>query len=256
MLVSVITVCRNAEDFLEQCVQSVVAQDFDDFEYVVIDGGSTDGSVDIIRRYESRLSYWHSKPDRGLAHAFNQGVEHSKGEWLIFLNSDDFFVDGTALARMAKHLVRHENADVVIGQVQIVTREQHPKPILQAGRPWKWKEFRKQATIPHQSAFTNRRFYQKLGNFSEEFKVIVDYEHYLRAGKDLSAVFVPELVSAMRTGGMTTSLYSRSLKDLRLAQQRHKVWPASWMADALYGFYMVRGYVGRRVRSYLRRRQG
>ena len=92
-LISVITVSLNSADYLEQCIKSVLTQDCNDFEYVIIDGGSTDATVKIIQRYQDRLAYWHSKPDRGLAHAFNLGVEHSKGQWLLFLNSDDYFAE-------------------------------------------------------------------------------------------------------------------------------------------------------------------
>ena len=84
-LVSVITVCLNAATFIEQTIQSVIVQTYPGFEYIIIDGGSTDGTVDIIRKYESRLAYWHSKPDRGLGHAFNLGLVQAKGSWLLFL---------------------------------------------------------------------------------------------------------------------------------------------------------------------------
>ncbi len=246
-LISVITVCKDSEEFIEQCVESVVTQELDDFEYVIIDGGSTDGTIQRLRRYEAHFSYWHTMPDRNLAHAFNRGVEHSLGEWLIFLNSDDFFADGTSLSRMSSHLIRHSKADVVFGRVELVTREQHSRPILQAGGPWKWSEFRRRDTIPHQAAFTNRRFFRRVGPFSEEF-ANADYEHYLRAGRDLSAIFVPELVSRMRTGGMSQVHISRTLRQRRLAQERHGVFPASWMAGALYWFYVARGVVGRWAR--------
>ena len=74
--ISVITVCLNAQEFIEQCMQSVLTQTFNDFEYVIIDGGSTDDTVDIIKKYQNKIAYWHSQPDRGLAHAFNLGVEN------------------------------------------------------------------------------------------------------------------------------------------------------------------------------------
>lgn len=251
-LISVITVCRNAEEFLKHCMRSVLEQDFDDFEYVLVDGGSTDETVNIIRRHESGLAYWHSRPDRGLAHAFNQAVEHSRGRWLLFLNSDDYFVDRTALSRMSGSLAEHKkSADVVFGQVQLVTREENPRPILLAGKPWNWDEFRRQDTIPHQGAFTNRDLFERVGPFSEDFKIVVDYEHYLRVGSSLSTVFVPETVACMRTDGMTRSMLSRTLREMSLAQRRHKVWPGAWMADALYAFYLARGTVGRALRKLL-----
>ncbi|MEJ7718763.1 MAG: glycosyltransferase [Thermoleophilaceae bacterium] len=252
VLISVITVCKDSEEFIEQCMESVVTRSSTTSSTVVIDGGSTDGTIQRLRRYEAHLSYWHTMPDRNLAHAFNRGVEHSSGEWLIFLNSDDFFADGTSLSRMSSHLIRHSKADVVFGRVEVVTREQRPQPMLRAGGPWRWSEFRRRDTIPHQAAFTNRRFFRRVGPFSEEF-ANADYEHYLRAARDLSAVFVPELVSRMRTRGMSRVHISRTLKQRRLAQERHEAFPAPWMAGALYWFYVARGVAGRRARRLLGR---
>ena len=248
-LISVITVCHNAGQFIEQCIESVADQGFKDYEHVVIDGGSTDGTVDIIRRHEAHLAYWHSRPDRGLAHALNQGVEHSRGEWLIFLNSDDWFIDDSALSRMSGQLMQNKNADVVFGRVQIVTRERYPRPLYSGGGPWRWREFRRHDTIPHQAAFTNREYFQRFGGFSEEFRIAVDYEHYLRAGKTLSTVFAPELVSCQRINGLSWASLSNTLRECSAAQRKHNVWPAPWIAEVLSGFYMVRGSISRRMRK-------
>lgn len=200
-------------------MQSVLDQDFDSFEYIVIDGGSTDGTADIIRRYEDRLAYWHSKPDRGLAHAFNLGLQHSRGKWLLFLNSDDFFVSSTVLSDMAGKLEDHGDADVVFGQVEVVTRETHPTHVGGPyGEPFHWKRFLRRDTIPHQSAFTNRKYFSRVGMFDENFRIAVDYEHFLRGGPGLRAICVPCLTCKMREGGMGKQHIHQSLKEWRKAQ--------------------------------------
>ena len=90
-LISIITVCLNGAEFIEQTIQSVLCQTYPHKEYIIIDGGSTDGTVEIIRKYQSRLAYWHSQADQGLAHAFNLGFEQSHGDWIVYLHADDFF---------------------------------------------------------------------------------------------------------------------------------------------------------------------
>jgi len=201
--ISVITVCLNAQEFIEQCMQSVLAQTFNDFEYVIIDGGSTDNTVDIIKKYQNKISYWHSQPDRGLADAFNLGVQNSSGQWLLFLNSDDYFASSNALQDMVVHLDKNPYADVIFGQIQIITREQVSKKIgCPYGEPINWKNFCRKDTLPHQAAFSPRSFYERIGPFSEDFLIAVDYEHYLRAGPELNTKFVPLLVTNMRDGGM------------------------------------------------------
>lgn len=201
--ISVITVCLNAQEFIQQCIKSVLAQTFNDFEYVIIDGGSTDNTVDIIKKYQNKIAYWHSQPDRGLADAFNLGVQNSSGQWLIFLNSDDYFASINILQDMVFYLDKYPDADVIFGQIQIITREQVSKKIGGPyGKEINWKKFCRKDILPHQAAFSPRSFYERIGPFSENFFIAVDYEHYLRAGPELNTKFVPLLVTNMRDGGM------------------------------------------------------
>jgi Glycosyltransferases involved in cell wall biogenesis len=217
-LISVITICKNAGSFIEQCIQSVLSQDFDDYEYVIIDGGSTDGTVDLIRKYQDQLSYWHSKQDRGLAHAFNLGVEHSRGQWLLFLNSDDFFVSSSVLSDISGVLQGNPEADVVFGQIQLVSRETRAEPLkAPMGMDFKWNSYLLRDTIPHPAAFTSRDLFRRIGLFSEDFRIAVDYEHYLRAGRGLHAIHEPVLVSCMREGGMSKRNRLAALREWRKA---------------------------------------
>jgi len=218
-LISVITVCLNAQEFIEQCIQSVLSQQGVNFEYVIIDGGSTDRTVEVIRKYQDKLAYWHSKPDRGLAHAFNLGVEHSSGQWLQFLNSDDYFSSNDVLQKMAVYLEEYPDMDVVFGQTSVVTREQTPEKVGGPyGKPFQWRQFCLRDTIPHQSAFSSRTFIERTGPFSEKFRIAVDYEHFLRAGPALKAQFVPILVANMRDGGLSKHDVLASLREWACAQ--------------------------------------
>ena len=247
--ISIITVCLNAEEFIEQCIQSVLAQGFDDVEYVIIDGGSTDGTVAIIKKYQDKISYWHSQPDRGLAHAFNLGVEHSSGQWLLFLNSDDYFYSSDVLQDMAVHLDNYATADVVFGQVVVMTREQAARKIGGPyGRDFQWAEFCRKDTIPHQAAFSSRVFFERIGPFSEKYRIAVDYEHFLRAGPKLKVEFVPVLVANMRDGGLSRHNVLANLREWSSAQvasgNRSK-----FFAQLTYTYYALRSVVGRAWRK-------
>ena len=251
-LISVITVSFNSADFMEHCMQSVLAQEFDDFEYIVIDGGSTDGTRGIIEKYGDRLAYWHSRPDRGLAHAFNQGVEHSKGQWLLFLNSDDYFADNAVLGKLATTLRNNPQADVVFGQAMMVSREIAPQRVDGPyGKPFHWNRFILINTIPHQAAATNRALFQRIGMFSEDFRIAMDYEHFLRAGPGLKAQYVPLLVACMRDGGMSRNI-GMALKDWRRARivSRALPLPLAWLA---YYYNLCRAFIGRCWRRLLGR---
>ncbi|MDQ6991205.1 MAG: glycosyltransferase family 2 protein [Mariprofundaceae bacterium] len=221
--VSIITVCYNAEEFIQQCMESVLLQDFEKFEYIVIDGGSTDGTINIIKKYQESLAYWHSKPDRGLSHAFNQGLEQAKGEWVIFLNADDYFANNSVLREMSEHLRVNMDQDVVFGQLQRVARDHHFAAVEPPyGRLFVWHEFLKRNTIPHPTSFINRSFFQRVGGFDERYTIAMDYEFFLRGGSNLKARFIPGVVTCMRDGGVSRASRFDAMDEFFRAVKQHK----------------------------------
>ena len=250
-LISVITVCLNASDYIEQCIQSVIHQKHEDFEYVIIDGGSTDGTKEIIETHKGSVSYWHSKPDRGLAHAFNEGVLHSNGKWLIFLYSDDYFLDESTLEKISSELLNNTGADVIYGQVKIVSREQNPCYIGGPyGGDFNWNDFLYRDIIPHQAAFTNRSLFEQEGLFDENFNIAVDYEHYIRKGPTLSAIYVNQIISCMRDGGLSQESIWLSLRDQHMARIVNEVIPF-FQAHRIYVWILFRAFAGRHVKKVI-----
>lgn len=229
-LISIITVSFNAAEFIEQTIKSVLSQTYPHIEYIIIDGASNDGTVEIIRKYESRLAYWHSKPDRGLAHAFNLGFAQSHGDWILYLNADDFFLDNSVVEQMVPQLMINREADVVFGRVMAVSRQENPDPLPLAkmyhGNSWCWPKFRWFDPIPHQGAFTHRSYFNKVGGFDESLRIVIEYELYLRAGKRLKARFTPINVSAMRVGGISgNGQIVQLLREYRRVQQKTRALP-------------------------------
>jgi glycosyltransferase involved in cell wall biosynthesis len=245
--ISVITVCFNAAEFIEQTIQSVLSQSYPQVEYIIIDGGSTDGTPDIIRRYESRLAYWHSRPDRGVAQAFNLGLAQAHGDWLLYLNADDLLLEPTGIEQMAAHLARHQDADVVFGQMVSLTREKHPKPVPLCrigGHPWRWPEFRRMNMIPHQATFTRREYFDRMGGFDETFRMAMDYDHFLRARENLRAQFVPLVLVGMRAGGVCVESIVTTLQEFRRAQIKNRALPR-WLAEVNFLLRVGRLYAGK-----------
>ena len=245
--ISVITVSFNAADFIEQTIQSVLSQSYPALEYIIIDGGSTDGTVDIIRRYASRLAYWHSRPDRGVAPAFNLGLAQAHGEWLLYLNADDLLLEPTGIEHLAAHLAQHQDADVVFGQMVSLTREEHPKPVPLCrigGHPWRWGEFRRMNMIPHQAAFTRRAYFERVGGFDETFRIAMDYDHFLRARENLRAHFVPLVLVGMRAGGVCVEHVVDTLREFRRAQIKNRALPP-WLAEVNFLWRLGRLYAGK-----------
>ncbi|RLB07229.1 MAG: hypothetical protein DRG59_06700 [Deltaproteobacteria bacterium] len=222
-LISVITVSYNSVDYIEDCIKSVVSQGFDDYEYIVIDGKSTDGTPEIINRYARNLAYWHSRPDRGLSHAFNLGVANSSGKWLLFLNSDDYLAGSSVLSEMSYYLKNNSDADVVFGKIMFVSMGKNPKIISgPLGRPFSRRKFFFKDTILHPAAFTNRKYFKKAGLFNEDFTIAMDYEHYLRGGSSLKVFHAPLVISNMRMGGISKLKIFTTYSEWRKAHLKNK----------------------------------
>ncbi len=245
-LISVITVSFNSVDFIEQTIRSVLSQSYPHIEYIIIDGGSKDGTAEVIRKYGPQLAYWHSKPDRGLAHAFNLGLAQATGDWIIYLHSDDFFLNPAVVEEMVPHLLKHPQADVVYGNCIRMTREPDPKPAPWCqimGGSWSWQVFRRRCDLPHQAAFTNRRYFDMVGPFNEAFASALDYEFFLRGGSGLKAVYVPLTVSGMREGGLSGNPLP-NFREARHAKILRQALPA-WLAWLTFFAHLNRHFLGR-----------
>lgn len=249
-LISIVTACYNAEEFIEHCIQSVVEQQYSSVEHLVIDGGSTDRTVEIIRRHEDKLTYWHSRPDRGIGHAFNLGLEHSSGEWLLFLNADDYFCRSDALTILAECASSSSAVDVIYGKVQPVSREANPTPVHKAvGWPYSPWRFLLRDLIPHPAAITSREYFNRVGAFSEDYRIIIDYELYLRSFRSLRTSFLPQVLTHMRVGGISQDS-SATLNEMFKAHSRNHVLPAGARA-ILRSYVRSKVAVGRKARALL-----
>lgn len=157
-------------------IESVIDLTCTGYEYIIIDGGSTDGSREIIEYYASRLSFWVSEPDKGIYHAMNKGIEKAKGEYLLFLNSGDFIVDRNVLEKINQANITE---DIVVGDCNV---SENGKVIFHATPP---DEISLAAfyggTIPHQSAFIKREMFQKIGYYSENYRIHSDLEFFIKA---------------------------------------------------------------------------
>lgn len=122
-LLTVVTVVYNGSDALEKTIRSVLLQTYPHIEYIVVDGGSDDGSVDVIRRYESGIASWKSESDTGIYDAMNKGVRMSEGEWICFLNCGDVFVDDTVVQRIAENIEALSEPDIVYGNIFVNSSE-------------------------------------------------------------------------------------------------------------------------------------
>jgi glycosyltransferase involved in cell wall biosynthesis len=224
-LISIIVAVFNGKTTLQQCVNSVAQQTYPNKELIIIDGGSEDGTVDLIKVNREKIAYWISEPDRGIYSALNKGVAQAQGEWICFLGADDYFWDAQVLERLVRQLQKlPPDIRVAYGQTMMVNTD--GTNLYSLGEPWEKinEQFMQINCIPHQGVMHRRSLFEQHGQFDESFRIAGDYELLLRELKTGNAVFIPEvIVAAQRIGGISThgSNYFRTLREYSRAQRMH-----------------------------------
>lgn len=213
-VISVITVVYNGENTLEQTFQSVFNQTYPNVEYLVIDGGSKDKTVEIIKAYQSKIDYWISEPDRGLYDAMNKGIAAAKGDYLFFLNADDQFYDNAVLEKMISSF---DNADVYYGDVMITDADNKDVGLRSEVTPHKvpevltWKSLKHGMVVSHQ-AFLVKHSITPV--YDIHYKISADIDWMIKVLKLAKTIYNTHLIIAkFKTGGSSTQRQKLAWKE-------------------------------------------
>ena len=208
MKVSIVTVCLNNASTIEQTIKSVFMQKKSDIEYIVIDGGSTDGTIEKINKYKNDISYFISEPDNGIYDAMNKGIKVATGQVLAFLNADDFYADENVISDIITFILEN-SFDAAYGDLLYIDKKELGKNI----RYWQPGEYKKGAfswgwVIPHPTFFCRKEIFERYGYFNESLQIAADFElilrfvekHHIRIG------YLPKVLVKMRSGGIANRL--------------------------------------------------
>jgi glycosyltransferase involved in cell wall biosynthesis len=224
-LLTVIVAVYNGAKTLQQCIDSVATQSYKNKELIIIDGGSRDGTVDLLKSNDSSIGYWISEPDSGIYNAWNKGVSQAKGEWVCFLGADDYFLETDVLEKVSVTLSAAPAAiDIAYSRIMLLTADD--VRLYPIGDPWPEmkKRFRHLMCIPHQGVMHRRSLFDRKGMFDESFRIAGDYELLLRLLKEADALFIPDVImTGMRQGGVSSdpSQTLVAMQELRRAQRTH-----------------------------------
>lgn len=214
MRVSVITVCFNSAGTIERAIRSVLEQTYQDIEFVIVDGCSTDGTVDLVNKFGKDIDIFISEPDRGIYNAMNKGLIRSTGDIVCFLNSDDFYVSSTVISDVVSSIL--EGAyDIVLGDVKFVSASKRMKTTRKyPARRFSVGKLRFGWMPPHPGFFARRNVYETVGVFDENFKIAGDFDFILRAftTKSWSYKYLDKTVVAMTEGGVSNSSFKNTLR--------------------------------------------
>jgi glycosyltransferase involved in cell wall biosynthesis len=218
-LFTIIVAVLNSKESLERCIESVNNQTYPYKELIIIDGGSIDGTVEIIKNNHDNIVYWESKPDRGIYHAFNKALKYAQGEWIYFLGSDDYLWTSDVLDKVAQNIRGIRNSvRLVYGEIN------HLRPdnriIKTSGAEWDGNKIDfSRMPIDHQALFHHSTIFEDYGLYDEKYKIISDYEFQMRVFTQHGETgrFIPVTIAGHRYGGISTYRRNR-LKILREAE--------------------------------------
>jgi glycosyltransferase involved in cell wall biosynthesis len=206
-MVSIVTPSFNQAQFLEQTIQSVLGQDYPQIEYLIVDGGSTDGSREIIQRYAPRLSWWVSEADQGQTEAINKGFSHARGDILAWLNSDDTYLPGT-ISQAVAYLESHPEAGMVYGDANLIDAGGN----LIGKFPARQTDYRRlqrgYVHIPQQAAFFRASLWKQVGPLDPTFYFAMDYDLWVRLARISELNYHPSLWANFRLHGSGKSVVS------------------------------------------------
>jgi glycosyltransferase involved in cell wall biosynthesis len=178
--ISIITVSFNSVKSIAHTINSVLAQTYPEIEYIIIDGSSTDGTIEIIESFSSGISTFISEPDKGIYDAINKGIKMATGDIIGILNSDDFFYDNSVIEKIAKS-IEENNIDAIIGDVQFVDQANTSKVIrYYSSKHFKTARFRFGFMPAHSSFYVKKELFEKLGYYKTDYKIAADYELLIR----------------------------------------------------------------------------
>lgn len=206
-VVSIVTPSFNQAHFLEETIQSVLSQNYPQIEYMIVDGGSTDGSVEIINHYQDRLAWWVSEPDRGQTDAINKGFARAHGEILAWINSDDTYQPG-AIAEAVNFLETYPEVGMVYGDANLVDGS----GMILGKFPARQTDYRQlrggYVHIPQQAAFFRSDLWRRVGPLDPSFYFAMDYDLWVRLAKITTLKYLPRLWANFRLHGQGKSVAS------------------------------------------------
>jgi glycosyltransferase involved in cell wall biosynthesis len=208
MKVSIITVCFNIAETIEDTIKSVLSQNHEDIEYIVVDGTSTDGTLDIIKKYKNNIAKVISEPDNGIYDAMNKGLSASTGGIIATLNGDDIYAEKTTVSRMVE-FIQQNDLDAAYGDLIYFDRH-NPGDVKRFWRPGPYKKgaFYHGWVIPHPTFFCRKDIYEKFGYFNDTLQIAADFELMLRLIEkhQIKIGYLPDVIVKMGTGGKANVL--------------------------------------------------
>jgi glycosyltransferase involved in cell wall biosynthesis len=220
MLVSIITVCYNSEKTISNTIESIINQDYPNIEYIIIDGKSSDNTLNIIKTYKQDYIKVISDRDNGIYDALNKGAHLATGDIIGFLHADDFYPNKNTISNVIKSFKGNNNLDIILGDVAFINKNE------EIGRYYSGKNFNFDIGImpPHPAVFINKNCYEKFGYFNTDYKIASDYDLLFRFIElnNVKYMYSKDIVVHMMPGGVSNKNIFSSIKLNKEIYQIHE----------------------------------
>jgi glycosyltransferase len=241
---SIITVVKNAVSSVQNTINSVLMQSYKSYEYIIVDGQSTDGTIQVIDAYGDLINKFISESDAGIADAFNKGFRLATGDYLIYLNSDDAFSSSESLTLLAKGIDKFNSPSVIYGDCNVYDNlTKHF--IYKASIKFEKNKLKYGLMIPHPSMATSRLFFERYGCFDERFRIAMDYEFLLRGALVEDVKHIPVVITDVMNGGISTQNRPRVVFEIIQALKKNNYIRNIFEEYKIKTYFYLRGLLAR-----------
>lgn len=212
MKISIITVCLNAKDTIEETFKSIFNQTYEDVELIVVDGLSTDGTIDVIKKYKSKIAYFISESDKGIYDAMNKGVSLATGDFIFFLNANDTLYDNQTLEKVKNKLIENPTVKFLFGDIEVIYRNEQ-EPQIKTYTNIKNDFSLMFDNLCHQSIFYHKSLFEKYDLYSMQYKIYSDWDFNIRClvKNKVEALYLPIVISKFDFTGISSDPNSQSI---------------------------------------------
>jgi glycosyltransferase involved in cell wall biosynthesis len=240
-LITIITVVYNGAKYIEDTINSVLNQSYTNIEYIIIDGGSTDGTINIIKKYENKIDYWVSEKDKGISDAFNKGLSKATGDIIGLINADDYYNDNTVDLIVKNY---NKNIDIYYGSIIKIDNSDNKIYLKSSKDALKSIDKCNMQFIYHPTFFITSKLYKKYGYFNNDYNLAMDYEFLSRIDfKKIKSCYIESYLTIMRMDGISDIFnYKAKLEVINAYRKRNSI---------LFDLYIFKEYY-QTVKSYIR----
>lgn len=219
-LITIIIASLNSSQTIEDCINSINAQTYTNTELIIIDGASTDGTIDILKKNNEVISTWISEPDHGIYDAWNKAIHIAKGDYICFLGADDQWKEKRNLEKLVATAKNNNYPDIISGKVEYL--DEKGNSIKQHGQAWDFKKMQRWMILAHPGMLHHKRLFQKFGQFDSSLSIAGDYEFLLRLGQQTKHVFLDEVLVLAGSLGVSQTNPTKAFKENYSIQSKLK----------------------------------